>query len=573
MSKLKKWMSVLLISILLVTPISFAPAASAAEKGWTGTWSTSPVMLGLFYRGTKYTDFLSGCSVRTVIKTTTGGEKVRLSFSNRYGSSPLNIESVRIARTGKMSDTEIIDGTSLPVTFKGAEAISIPAGEEMDTDPIDMVVENFEKISVSVYYSSYNALSTGGLINSTSYLDLGNKVDAKTFSANAPLTIVSGSIEYHTTPFLCEMDVYGENKSSVVLFGDSTLANNSPYYLAEKMHYGGEDNVGVLQEAIIGNKLMTDSIGATNISHLYGDAGIARFQNDVLKHDGIKAVFVKIGLNDVLHQFSKSMSPLVEHVTVSDIIGGYTKLVNMAHEKGIKIYFFSRQAWKGYQRVFYGSDGMDLVWSQKAEDMLIELNQWLQFSSGADGYISVDSMRDKQDSTKMADEYVLDGAHLTDLGAQTLVDLIPTYMYGLDSAPSIVEHYANGGKPIINYTPADRYTVYTPPTATVPAADNQSNLSAGSGSASSSDKLPVVTTSISNRPAATVTMTEIFLVEMTDPPTQNSIQPSDMALEHPASPDSLSDTARFGVAFFTFLTICAVTFCVFYFLNKRKSED
>ena len=271
----KQLLGVLLCAVLCFTAI--APlscfASSQEENSWAASWSTSPVNTGYYVGSRVFSDFLLNASVRTVIQTSVGGEQVRLRFSNRYGTSELNITAVRIARTSPMSDTAIIEGTSLPVTFNGSESVSIPAGETIYSDPVDMHTENLEKLSVSAYYQSFSTISTGGLINALSYVEMGNAIDNLTFSANAPLTLNSGSITYHTTPFLCGLDTYGPGNSCVVLFGDSTLANNSPMYLAEKLYLSGATNVGVAQEAIIGNQLLHDITGATNISNLYGEAG------------------------------------------------------------------------------------------------------------------------------------------------------------------------------------------------------------------------------------------------------------------------------------------------------------
>ena len=74
----------------------------------------------------------------------------------------------------------------------------------------------------------------------------------------------------------------------------------------------------------------------------YGDALIDRFERDALNISGVKYIFVKIGLNDILHQFSKSMGNSVPHYSAKAIINGYKELVERAHAKGIKIFFFTK---------------------------------------------------------------------------------------------------------------------------------------------------------------------------------------------------------------------------------------
>lgn len=571
-----------LLSILLCTVLcfsAFAPlgclASAEEESAWAASWSTSPVNTGYYVGSRVFSDFLLNASVRTVIQTSVGGEKVRLRFSNRYGTSALNITAVRIARTSSMSDTAIIEGTSLPVTFNGSESVSIPAGETIYSDAVDMHTENLEKLSVSAYYQSFSAIATGGLINALSYVEMGNAIDNLTFSANAPLTLNSGSITYHTTPFLCGLDTYGPGNSCVVLFGDSTLANNSPRYLAEKLYLSGATNVGVAQEAIIGNQLLHDITGATNISNLYGEAGLTRFQEDVLDQSGVKAVFVKIGLNDILHPLTKSMSGLVPAPTVDEIIAGYQSLINMAKEAGIKIYFFGRQSWKGYTREFYGSEEGDLVWSQQADDKLAELNNWLRYFSGSDGYISVTALNDPQDKTRIYAPYTTDGAHLTDLGAQVLMDLIPAYAFNLTSLPSIQEYYAAGNGDIVNYTPSNLYTVYTPPTTNDSSSSSSGQYDQMTGGAVlQTDAAATVpnTTRITLTNPAGETLTEIILVEITDPP-ESATVPTTTGLSAPEQPQTLTTTAKVGIAVFAILTVVVVSVGVVYGVNKKKSVD
>lgn len=577
MRSLKKSLCVLLCAVVCLGLFPLlTPEAEAAEKTWAASWSTAPINTGYYYNSRVYTDFLINASVRTVIQTTVGGEKLRLRFSNRYGSSALNIAAVRIARTGKRSDTEIIDGTSLPVTFNGSGSVSIPAGQTIYSDAVDMHTESFEKLSVSVYYQSFSAMATGGMTNALSYVEMGNVIDEKTFSSNAPLTLTSGTITYHTTPFLCGLDTWGEGNSCIVWFGDSTLANNSPYYLAEKLYLAGITNVGVAQEAIIGNQLLHDITGATNISNLYGEAGVTRFKEDVLDQSGVKAVFVKIGLNDILHPLTKSMHGLIPQATTDEIIAGYRQLISMAREKGIDIYFFGRQAWKGYQRSFYGAEEDDLVWSQRADDMRAVVNNWLRYYSGAE-YISTDPLSDPQDKARIYAPYTTDGAHLTNLGAQVLVDLIPDRLLTGGRLSSIEEYYENGGTDIINYTPENLYTKYTPPAQTPQNNNSSQNEDVMTGGAtlppaSTTPQTTPPTTSITITNPAGEPVTEIFLVEITtapaaEPTTDSASQPQQEKIE------TLSTTAKVGIILFALLSVGVVSFGVVYGVNKKKSVD
>lgn len=579
MKNLKKVLSVLICaSMLIIQAFTIIPVkASAENKSWAGTWSTAPVNAGYSVGGRILCDFLSNCSARTVIKTTVGGEKIRLRFSNRYAASDLAIEKVRVARTSDMSDTAIIDGTTLPVTFNGSQSVTIPKGKTMYSDPIDMHIESFEKITVSVYYKSFTYMTTSGLTNAITYIETGDKTEAKSFSANAPLSLTSGTITYHTTPFLCGVDAYGSGNSCIVMFGDSTLANDSPYYLAEKLYLGGDKNTGVLQESIIGNHLLHDISDATRISCLYGEAGLTRFKEDVLDQSGVKAVYVKIGINDFLHAETKSMASSVPKVTVDDMINGYRQLAAAAKNAGIKIYFFGRQAWKGYERDFFGSDGKDLVWTQKIDDNFATINKYLKYSCPGDGYINVDILRDPQDKNKVYAPYTTDGAHLTPLGARVLVDAIPNIFLSNKTLSPIVDYYNSGKGDIQNFTPKNKYTVYTPPATTAVNSGSANNPPANS--AKPNTTVPKTTSVILTNAGGTPT--EIFLVEMpqTNPPAaSDSIQTEPIVYSNPdglaqAPENSMSTTAKAGIIIFVILTVGIISFGVIYGVNKKKSVD
>ena len=583
----KRAISLILCILILAVQMSVAVCipAAAESSAWAGSWGSAPIPTGIYLAGRRLSDFLIGSTVRTVVMTTLGGEKVRLKFANRYGSGDLNITKVRIARTSARSDTAIIEGTSLPVTFGGSDSVSIPKGKTIYSDPVNMHVEQFEKLSISSYFSSFTTMSTGGLINAYSYIDPGDRTEATSFIASSPLTINSGAITYNTTPFLCGLDTYGPGNSCIAWFGDSTLANESPYYLAEKLSLSGIKNVGVVQAAIIGNELLHSTYGVTNVSHLFGDAGLDRFPEDALNLAGVKTVFVKIGLNDILHPRSKSMEGAnYSAPTADDIMDGYRKLVKMAHNKGLKIYFFGRQAWKGYARSFYGSEGTDLEWSQEAEDVMVTLNKWLATGSPADGYINVDALRDPTDKNRLYPPYTLDGAHLTPLGAQVLVDLIPDYFLANNTnLISMRAYYESGRGDIRNYTPADKYPqkpTTAPSTAapTTTAPPQQNNTTAPTVSATTAPTAPTTVVTVTNNAGAG--MTEIILVEIPDDGTpftpQDAVPMENLVpdAQLPQAPqEGRSARTTIGVVIFAVLTTGVITFVVIYVMNKKNEAD
>ena len=213
-----------------------------------------------------------------------------------------------------------------------------------------------------------------------------------------------------------------EKFSGAVVIGDSTLANDIPILLAEKLQSVGITNVGILQQAIKGNRLLDDGAGILGMA--YGEAMVDRFERDALNQPGVERIFLKVGVNDVVHPNCESLKDEARAVTAEEMIAGYKQLIEQAHERGIEVYLFTRTAWKGYTRNVLGSD--DVQWSPEIDQMRQDINAWIRSSDNpADGYIDLDFMCTDETVSELKSEYTTDGAHFTALGQQTVVDAVP----------------------------------------------------------------------------------------------------------------------------------------------------
>ncbi|MDR1630846.1 MAG: GDSL-type esterase/lipase family protein [Oscillospiraceae bacterium] len=455
-----KGLSILLCVMLLSFSVPLAAfSQDSSDYTWVGSWSTSPVKAGVKVGGIRLMDFLSNRTVRSVVQLTLGGNALRVRVSNLYGESPLKIEAASIARTNPKNEEQILAGSSKNLTFNGQASVTVPVGQYLYSDPVKMNVVALETLSISYYINSFTNISTAGFYGATSYVAAGNQIGAESLSRATPLLFSSGSITYHTIPFLTNVDVNAPGAYSVVIFGDSTVTNQSPYYLAEKFAENGVNNIGVLQQGIVANRLLYDSENVSTVGMIYGEAGIDRFAHDVVSQAGVKKVFIKIGINDVLHPMTKSMEGKAPYSSVQDIIAGYQKLITMAHAAKIEVYFFFRTPWKGYTRDFALSPSNNLTWNVNAEGMLRSLNEWIKNTNTINGYIDTDSLRDSADRNKLRADYTTDGVHFSDLGARALVDCIPMQFFGLktQNIKSISSIYADGegGKVHSAYVPPD----------------------------------------------------------------------------------------------------------------------
>ena len=412
----------LLISGLWMAPVQ---ADASGGDGWVGAWSTSPVEFNL----KKMLDMewikcdlgLRNLTFRTRLQPTISGEDVRITLSNEFGTGPLTIDTASVAKGYEKLPQAIKTWARKNVTFNGQSSVTIPAGETVTSDPVGMSVDALEYLTVSLFMKRTETMKTYGLIGGDTYIMSGNFAKAAT-TIGVPMKMEADFGEYSVIPALTGVEVYAPEASSAVVIGDSTLANDIPILLAEKLQSAGITNVGILQQAIKGNRLLDDGAGILGMA--YGEAMVDRFERDVLNQPGVERIFLKVGVNDVVHPNCESLKDEARAVTAEEMIAGYKQLIEQAHERGIEVYLFTRTAWKGYTRNVLGSD--DVQWSPEIDQMRQDINAWIRSSDNpADGYIDLDFMCTDETASELKSEYTTDGAHFTALGQQTVADAVP----------------------------------------------------------------------------------------------------------------------------------------------------
>ena len=413
----------LLLTGICITPV---PAQAASADGWVGAWSTSPVEFNL----KKMLDLdwikcdvgLRNLTFRTRIQPTISGEDVRITLSNEFGTGPLTVDTVSVAKGYEKLPQAIKTWTRKNVTFGGESSVTIPAGETVTSDPVGMSVDALEYLTVSLFMKRTETMKTYGLIGGDTYIMSGNFAKAAT-TIGVPMKLEADFGEYSVIPALSGVEVYAPEASSAVVIGDSTLANDIPILLAEKLQNAGITDVGILQQAIKGNRLLDDGAGFLGMA--YGEAMVDRFERDALDQPGVEKIFLKVGVNDVVHPNCESMKDEARPVTADEMIAGYKQLIDQAHERGIEIYLFIRTAWRGYTRNVLGG-GNDVEWSVEIDQMRKDINAWIRSEDNpADGYIDLDFMCTDETAEELRGEYTTDGAHFTELGQQTVVDAMP----------------------------------------------------------------------------------------------------------------------------------------------------
>lgn len=382
---------------------SGTPAASSrvsgARVGRVGAWSPS-----MTTGGPSFTDQ----TLRMVAHSSVAGSNARITLSNRYSSSPLVVGAVDVAP--QADGATAVAGATRNVRFGGAVQITVPAGQEVVSDPIPITVGAGENLLVSLYLPGPTGTSTW---HSDAF--------DTTYAATGDHTGDDSATAFGTTTtswyYLSGLDVVPATaQGTVVAFGDSiTDGYHSstgtytrwPDLLGDRLGAGpGPQRLSVVDAGIGGNRVLTD------VPNLWqGVSALKRFQHDALGQPGVSDVILLEGINDIGNNAGPNGTPL----TAQDLIDGYRTLINEAHAAHVRI---------------IGATLMPILgngyYTPTAETLRQSVNQWIRTSGAFDGYIDFDQrMRDPNNIAALNPVYDSgDHLHPNDTGMKAMADAI-----------------------------------------------------------------------------------------------------------------------------------------------------
>jgi hypothetical protein len=199
----------LCLFLALVAAVA-GPLRAGERDGWTAAWASSQMVPA----GDQVVpaEWLDDATLREVVRTGLSGRRLRLRLSNAFGTEPLAIGGVTIARSADIR-TARISGTAIAATFGGRPGTVIPAGAEAWSDPIDLPVTAGTDLAVSLYLPNAPAPPTGHPgSRATTYFAHGNQAGAADLSGarTAPRWLVLAGIE-----------MLAPDARAIAVFGDS----------------------------------------------------------------------------------------------------------------------------------------------------------------------------------------------------------------------------------------------------------------------------------------------------------------------------------------------------------------
>src|SRR5437667_9249733 len=134
-------------------------AAVPARPRWTGALAIAQILVDP--QSAIPPSLLNDFTLRQLVRTTIAGSRLRIRVSNVFGTAPLMLRGVNIARAVSPGSSRIDASTDRSVAFNGARAVTIPAGAEYASDPVDLNVPGLTTLAISMHLTGASKLQTG----------------------------------------------------------------------------------------------------------------------------------------------------------------------------------------------------------------------------------------------------------------------------------------------------------------------------------------------------------------------------------------------------------------------------
>ncbi len=290
------------------------------ENKWVSVWGNA-----VSVAENRPERYAKDITIRYPIHIPFSGEALRLTFDNYCGTESITLSKVTVFYGGKF----------YPVCFDGGRSVTIGAGENRVSDPLQICLNEGEVVQVSFYLADFTLMRsvvfTCGPLSEGIYAN-GDQTE------NAEFNIMT-SRKTHLFYFLSNVSVLTDpQKRTIVCYGDSITAQNWPDELALRCFSEGYHDIAVIRRATSGSRILREYQCLTYES--YGLQGDKRFRHEV-PTDGADTVIIQQGINDIIHPVGESVNvfrPMSDLPTVEELIEGLKTYIAQARSYGYKVY-------------------------------------------------------------------------------------------------------------------------------------------------------------------------------------------------------------------------------------------
>ncbi len=350
-----------------------------------------------------------------IVRPTLGGDRLRITLSNAFGTAPLVVGAAQVAMRGRESAIDL--KTARTLRFSGSAATTIPPGAAIISDPVDLTFATGTDLAVDLYVPSDTAASGSPVTMHTGAFQTNYVSGTGNFVGTDPFPIAATTASWF---LLARVEVVAPAATGVIVaFGDSitdgtrstpNTNNRWPDLLAKRIAQAGGPKLAVVNAGIAGNRVLLDGAGPS---------ALARFDRDVVAQPGVTHVIVLEGINDIGQGRSNPLP------SVADLIAGHRQLIMRAHARGLKIYGATLTPYEGAGYA-----------TPEGEAKRTALNEWIRTSKEYDAVIDFDAAtRDPQQPTKFLATFNSgDNLHPSDAGYQAMANAIDLSLFGIRSS-------------------------------------------------------------------------------------------------------------------------------------------
>ena len=321
-------------------------------------------------------------TVRMIVRTSVGGQRVRIRLANAFGAAAVRVGAAHIAVRER--ESSIVAASDRPLTFSGNPSVTIYAGQVAISDPVNLAIEPLRDLAVSLYLPG----DTGPPASHTFGLRPTYISKEGDFTGAASIAEATVTESYY---WLAGVDVLApDDAGTLVTFGDSITDGDQstpngnamwPAVLATRLQANrATRSIGVVNAGISGNRVLGD-----------GSTALARVYLDVLSQPGIRWMTFLEGINDISAGSRPNANP---HITSADLITAYKQLIELAHLHGVKVIGCTITPWGG-------SSGFN----EAGEAVREAVNEWIRTSKAFDAVVDFDAAtRDPKDPKRFRAE-------------------------------------------------------------------------------------------------------------------------------------------------------------------------
>jgi lysophospholipase L1-like esterase len=349
-------------------------------------------------------------TIRQRMRLSLGGSHVRVRVSNVFGTAPLVVDGLSIAKPSTdaaAAVTDIDPGSAKALTFDGAASVTVPAGQERWSDEVAFNVAGRSDVLLSVFVANTTPVATFHSFASQQ----GGAVPGNALTVG----VLSNPTRVNSVYWLSKIDVRSSDaRAAIVAIGDSITDGAGTTSGANRRWTNQLDariaadpslvGVGVVNAGILGNRILFDGIGPRALD---------RFSRDVLEVSQVRTAIVLLGINDI------NIGPTVagQDVTAQQVIDGLSAMVQAGRRAGVRVVLGTITPNKGFARYPF---------TQAGEAKRQAVNAWIRSNTGADGFIDFDAvLRNPADPTTINPAYNSgDNLHPNDAGAKAIADAV-----------------------------------------------------------------------------------------------------------------------------------------------------